>query len=158
MTEKEYNMVVAELTNRVCRFADKMLMEREAAKDIAQEAFMALWQNRQKVEYSKAKSWLFTTSYRMAIAYSKRRSKHNGEIGDLVMDSAPQPDIKKIIEESLLLLNDVQRSILLLRDMEGYNYAEIGEILALSESQVKVYLFRARTKIKEYIRDINYVI
>lgn len=158
MTEKEYNYIVTELTNRVCRFADKMLMEREAAKDITQEAFMALWQDHKKINVSKAKSWLFTTAYRMAIAYSKKRSRHSGEFNDLGMVEQSSPDLKKIVEESLLLLPEVQKSILLLRDMEGYNYSEIGEILMLSESQVKVYLFRARLKVKEYIRDINYVL
>ena len=48
-------------------------------------------------------------------------------------------------------LPEVQRTIMLLRDIEGKTYREIAETLDISETQVKVYLYRARTKIKEWI-------
>jgi RNA polymerase sigma-70 factor (ECF subfamily) len=48
--------------------------------------------------------------------------------------------------------------VLLLRDYEGYDYAEIGQITGLNESQVKVYIFRARTFLKNYIGKIEAVI
>lgn len=54
-----------------------------------------------------------------------------------------------------LLVNDLpplQKSILLLRDLEGYTYQEIGSMLTLTEAQVKVYLFRARLKVKKRIK------
>ena len=52
----------------------------------------------------------------------------------------------------------MQKSVVLLRDYEGYNYAEIAEITGLSESQVKVYIFRARKALKEYIKRLELVI
>ena len=52
-------------------------------------------------------------------------------------------------------LTNLQKSIILLRDLEGYNYKEIGIMLNLNESQVKVYLFRARKKIKDQIKDLS---
>ena len=67
-------------------------------------------------------------------------------------------DLKSVLAHSLELLSDVQKSILLLRDYEGHSYDEIAEILQISESQVKVYLFRARQKMKEYLKDINLVL
>ena len=48
-------------------------------------------------------------------------------------------------------LSETQRSLVMLKDYEGYNYAEIGEITGLNESQVKVYLHRARLLLREYI-------
>jgi len=48
--------------------------------------------------------------------------------------------------------------VVLLRDYEGYNYLEIAEITSLNESQVKVYIFRARQALKEYIRKIEIVL
>ena len=54
-----------------------------------------------------------------------------------------------------LLVKDLpplQKSILLLRDLEGYNYQEIGSMLTLTEAQVKVYLFRARLKVKKRVK------
>ena len=52
----------------------------------------------------------------------------------------------------------IQKSVVLLRDYEGYSYAEIAEITDLSESQVKVYIFRARKTLQAYIRDLELVL
>jgi len=60
-------------------------------------------------------------------------------------------DLKEILNEALGKLNEVQRSVILLRDYEGYSYKEIGEITNLNESQVKVYIYRARAFLKNYI-------
>jgi len=54
-------------------------------------------------------------------------------------------------------LSETQRSLVLLKDYEGYSYEEIGRITALSESQVKVYLHRARVQLKEYLVKIENV-
>ena len=61
------------------------------------------------------------------------------------------PDIKRILNEALGQLNEIQRSLVLLKDYEGYNYEEIGEITGLNASQVKVYLHRARLQLKAFI-------
>jgi len=58
---------------------------------------------------------------------------------------------KQIIERVISGLPPIQKSIILLRDLEGYSYDEIGEILKLSSSQVKVYLFRARNKVRKQL-------
>jgi RNA polymerase sigma-70 factor (ECF subfamily) len=58
---------------------------------------------------------------------------------------------KKMLHEALNRLNETQRSLVLLKDYEGYNYQEIGKITGLSESQVKVYLHRARLALRNYL-------
>ena len=60
-------------------------------------------------------------------------------------------DSKKILHEALNRLNETQRSLVLLKDYEGYSYEEIGKITGLNESQVKVYLHRARLQLREFI-------
>ncbi|RLD49112.1 MAG: RNA polymerase sigma factor, partial [Bacteroidetes bacterium] len=67
-------------------------------------------------------------------------------------------DLKEVLDEALKKLNEVQRSVILLRDYEGYSYQEIGEITGLSESQVKVYIYRARVFLKNYIVSPEHVI
>jgi RNA polymerase sigma-70 factor (ECF subfamily) len=68
------------------------------------------------------------------------------------------PDINGIIDQSLLLLSEMQKSVLLLKDYEGYQYNEIADILEISGDSVKVHLFRARKKIKEHLKDLRLVI
>ena len=154
-----YNQALVDYDNRVCRFADKLLMNRTIAKDITQEAYLKLWLNKEKIDFNKVKSWLFTTAYRLCIDHLQDKNRRALD----VLDFEPSydlnaPDLRQIIDESLLLLSDVQRTILLLKDYEGYSYAEIGEMIHLSESQVKVYLFRARCKVKTHIKDLKFVL
>ena len=77
---------------------------------------------------------------------------------DLGHTSQSQPDLKEILEAGLATLPAMQRSVVLLRDLEGYSYEEIAELTQLSESQVKVYIYRGRTALKEYIGQLESVL
>lgn len=67
-------------------------------------------------------------------------------------------DLQQVIEQGLELLTELQKSTLMLRDYEGYAYEEIAQILSISEESVKVHIFRARQKIRAYIKDLKWVI
>jgi RNA polymerase sigma-70 factor (ECF subfamily) len=60
-------------------------------------------------------------------------------------------DLNEVLHRALEKLPAVQRSVILLRDYEGYNYKEIGEITGLSEAQVKTYIFRGRVALRNYL-------
>ena len=60
---------------------------------------------------------------------------------------------KQVVDRIVSILPPIQKSIILMRDLEGYSYDEIGDMLDLSPSQVKVYLFRARMKIKKQLKE-----
>ncbi len=156
MNRKQYNIVVREYSERIFRYAFKWSKNEEFSKDIVQEAFEKLWNNRKKVEFKKAKSWLFTTAHNLLVNYSKKKKMISRE--DLVYQEPSIRDnkyeLQDLIEVALNTLPDIQRSILLLRDSEGYDYKEIGNVLNLNESQVKVYLLRARKKVKNYLKDL----
>ena len=159
MSHQLFNKSVHEYNNRVCRFVDKLLKDSAAAKDITQESYLKLWENRDNVDYEKVRAWLFTTAYRLSMDYVKRQQRFlTSEYLPEFTIEQENPDLKSVVNESLALLSDVQRSIVLLKDYEGYSYEEIGEILSLNASQVKVYLFRARQKMKEYIGDLRFVL
>jgi len=66
--------------------------------------------------------------------------------------------LKEVLNEAVDRLPEIQRTVVLLRDYEGYSYEEIGEITGLNESQVKVYIYRARLFLKEYIGKLENVI
>ncbi len=159
MPTKRYNQAVHDYNNRLCRFVDKLLQNTDAAKDITQEAYLRLWKNRNKVDFDKVRAWLFTTAYRLSMDFinQQKRFDKNSEIPEKWVHQE-HTDLKDVIHQALQILPELQRSIILLKDYEGYSYIEIGEILNLNESQVKVYLFRARKKIKEHIGDLRLVI
>lgn len=67
-------------------------------------------------------------------------------------------DLAEILNEAVKQLPDIQRTVILLRDYEGYSYKEIGDITALNEAQVKVYIYRARVFLKSYIGKMDLVV
>jgi RNA polymerase sigma-70 factor (ECF subfamily) len=70
----------------------------------------------------------------------------------------PVNNLKKILDDALARLSETQRSLVMLKDYEGYSYDEIGQIMNLNASQVKVYLHRARLQLKEYLVKMENVI
>jgi RNA polymerase sigma-70 factor (ECF subfamily) len=158
---QEYNQAVREYTRGVFRFLQKSLKDKEATDDIVQDCYLKLWQHRDRVDPQKVKAWLFSVAHRAMIDHLSAAARR------VALDErVPAPpvyqnnsfDAKAILERALGELPPLQRSILLLRDLEGYEYREIGEILELSEPQVKVYLFRARQKVKNSIKELTNVL
>lgn len=160
MTEKEYNITVDAHGNALFRFIYKNLNVREDAENIVQDAFESLWLNKSKVEYEKSKSWLFTTAYRKMIDQIRREKKtvEMPEIHKEKSNEAAQPDLRQIVNTALGKLPEIQKTVIMLRDYEGYDYAEIGNITGLNESQVKVYIFRARQTLKNYLVSLENII
>ena len=64
-------------------------------------------------------------------------------------------DLNEKLHEALDTLPTDQKSVILLRDYEGYSYDEIAEITNLNLSQVKVYIYRGRIALKKYIGKIE---
>lgn len=157
MTEKEYNECVNMYADNVFRFIIKNLRHEEDARDVVQTAFEKLWRNREEIVYEKSKSYLFTVAYNQMIDHIRKgkRISLKDEFREEVSVQEPKQNLKKILEQALSRLNETQRSLVMLKDYEGYSYEEIGKITGLSESQVKVYLHRARLQLKEYLVKIE---
>jgi len=156
LKRSEFNIVVKEYSNNLYGYAIKFLRNKEDASDIVQDVYEKLWINRRNVEFSKAKSWMFTTAHNAMINFSNRRKRtqltdaikmyDKGTINPNTFES------NQVVERAVSILPPIQKSVILLRDLESYSYKDIGQILELSDSQVKVYLFRARKKIKKQLK------
>jgi RNA polymerase sigma-70 factor (ECF subfamily) len=161
MNIEEYNKAVDMHSDGVYRFILKNIKDSEKAKDIVQDTFVKLWINSGNVNYLKVKSYIFTAAYHTmidVIRKDKRMSDFENVREEKYSHSRQYSDLSEILNEALQKLNEVQRSVIMLRDYEGYSYDEIGEITGLSESQVKVYIFRARVLLKNYIGSIDAVV
>lgn len=161
MTVEDYNRCVDMHSDGVYRFALKHLRDRDTAKDVVQESFARLWTKLEEVDASKAKSYLFTTAHHTmvdTVRKEQRSTRMEEHHDDLRSTSQSNPDLKAILDNALATLPDVQRSVVLLRDLEGYAYEEIAEITGLNLPQVKVYIYRGRTALKEYIGKLDLVL
>jgi RNA polymerase sigma-70 factor (ECF subfamily) len=151
MTDKAYNDCVDNFADGVYRFIVKNIRHTEDAQDIVQSAFEKLWVNREQVLPEKAKSYLFTVAYHQMIDHIRKSNKMPlSEDTKIPQQQIVQEDeeLKQVLMRAINELNPIQKSLVLLKDYEGYSYQEIGEIMHLSESQVKVYLHRARLILK----------
>lgn len=155
MTEKEYNTCVDQYADGLFRFICKNLRNAEDARDIVQNSFEILWRRRVEVGTDKAKSYLFTVGYHNMIDHIRKNKPImlTEEFGENARGADHQPSLhlRGVLEKALEQLTGLQRSLVLLKDYEGYSYEEIGSITGLNPSQVKVYLHRARLRLKEYI-------
>jgi RNA polymerase sigma factor (sigma-70 family) len=154
MTEKQFNECVNQYADNVYRFILKNIRHEHDAQDVVQSSFEKLWINREKVEHERSKSFLFTVAYHQMIDLI-RKNKRVSIQDDFSFSKSttvqPQHNVKKVLNDALYRLSETQRSLVLLKDYEGYSYEEIATITSLSISQVKVYLHRARIQLKSYL-------
>jgi RNA polymerase sigma-70 factor (ECF subfamily) len=128
------------------------------ARDVVQESFMKLWVKLDTVDSQKVKSYLFTAVYHSIVDQSRklqRNREFESQAKPSYYENQTNFDLQQHLHDALNRLPEIQKTVVLLRDYEGYSYEEIGEIAGLSEQQVKVYIFRARKALKEYLVDIE---
>jgi len=161
VTVTEFNTCVDQYSDNLYRFILKHIKDADVAKDIVQDTYEKVWRKVNDIESTNAKSYLFTAAHHTLIDYT-RKAKKQGDYTEAVEQKLKHnnqySDIKEVLNSALDKLPEIQKSVVLLRDYEGYDYAEIGKITGLSESQVKVYIFRARATLKNYIGNLEAII
>jgi len=161
MTVSEYNDSVESYSDNLYRFVLKNIKDIDKAKDIVQDTFLKFWEKRDNVDVAKIKSYLFTTAYHTLIDVVRREKKH-GSFDDVKEESysaqSEYSDLQEILHKAIDQLPEDQRAVILLRDYEGYAYDEIAEITGMTESQVKVYIFRGRKFLKQYLVSVEAVL
>ena len=161
MTRKEYNKAVDDFSDQLYRFSLKQAGNQDLANDIVQESFTRLWQKVEAISYEKCKSYLFTTAHNYFIDIIRKEKKSADPEKEKIKDdyhTTQNHDVQEILDKALQTIPDIQKTVVLLRDYEGYSYQEIGEITNLTEAQVKVYIFRARKNLRDYLVNIDYIV
>ncbi len=161
MTVREYNRSVEEYADSVFRFIRADLKDEERTNDIVQDSFEKLWMHVAEINFSVVKSWLFSTAYHSMIDIIRKERRmtllEKSHEADQLSDSQ-YTDLNEILHVALERLPEQQRTSVLLRDYEGYNYKEIGEITGQSEAQVKINIYRGRLSLRNYIGKIETVL
>jgi len=157
---------VREYQDRIYDFCTRMLGEPEEALDVTQEVFLAVHRS---LDGFRADARLSTWLYRIArnhclnrLKYLQRRGRGRkdeyGEANELAiteaLGGAGRPDEaldarreQARVQRAIALLDDDQRALVVLRDLEGLSYEEIMDITELPEGTVKSRLHRARERL-----------
>jgi RNA polymerase sigma factor (sigma-70 family) len=158
MHAKRFTEWVNLYSDRLYRYIIKSGVAIEEAKDMVQNSFEALWK-KELADDESAGKYLFGVAHNQIADYFERKSKR--KYTDVFPNQSTSPssiDIKSLLYRELNSLSTQARQLILLKDLEGYSYAEIAEITSLSTEQVKVYLHRARLQIKSKLGAIHKII
>jgi RNA polymerase sigma-70 factor (ECF subfamily) len=155
MTTKEYNHCVRHLGDDLYRFALRYANFSAAAEDAVQDVFADLWERRSEVESEGARGWLIRALYRRLVDMHRHEEVvRNAQVAQENEYRQHETfELKDALAHALATLPEQQRMLVLLRDLEGYEYAEMAQMTGLSEQQVGVYLFRARKQLKKQLED-----
>src|SRR5579883_3677122 len=133
MELNDYNACVKEWSDAVFRFAYKCTGNREDAQDVVQAGFEVLWSKRKEIIPGKAKAFLFQVVYRQSIDLYRKNARMDFKetIEHTGSHKPSNPDLKKLLDKALELLDEQSKALVLLKDYEGYSYEEIGQITEL---------------------------
>ncbi len=172
--QKAFAEIVLHRQKKVFNMAYRMLGNLEEAKDLAQEVFISVFESIKDLkEEIKFDAWLtqITLNHcRNRWKYLKRRQYFNsdsledpieteeGTMPKAFYDPSDNPETlyekkmtQEFIQRGLLRLKDDQRELVILRDLQGFSYEEMGELLGLPEGTIKSKLHRARMDLKEVL-------
>lgn len=162
MTVNDYNTCVNTFSDNVYRFVLKHIKDTDRASDVVQDVFLKMWEKVDAIRFDTAKSYLFTTAHHTLVDEIRKMQVHqrfvDAQPTENDYNESAYSDMYDVLNKAMENLPTDQKSVLMLRDYEGYSYEEIAEITGLSESQVKVYIFRARTFLKKYLVRIEHLI
>jgi RNA polymerase sigma-70 factor (ECF subfamily) len=158
MNLEDFKKQILPLKNKLFRFANRLLENREEAEDMVQEVFIKLWNRRDKLdEYRSVEALAMVTIKNLCLDKLKRKKIGIEKLKDLkdemsdsyVEQKTDLSDIIHKIHQIIQTLPEQQRLIIQLRDIEGYDFEEIAELLDMNDNAVRVNLSRARKKIRE---------
>lgn len=143
----------------------KMVKQPEAAEDILQEVFTALWENRRNLQTDKSVAgWLFVVSYNKALSFLKKKLKESSvvviqpELSENTVQEEPLDEELvnlqlSLIEEAVDQLPTRKKEVFRLLRFEGRSPEEVAGLLNISVSSVKDYLKQATRSVKDYVRN-----
>lgn len=166
MKQSEFLNTVLPLKDKVFRLAKRLLVSTDEAEDATQELYFKLWKNKKKLkEYRNIEAFAMTMTKNYCLDQLKaKRSNNLTLVHNNYKDTSVSLQKKLELQDSIAKVHELiqnlpekQRIIIQLRDIEQYEFEEIGKILDLQPTAVRVALSRARKTIREQlIKQHNY--
>lgn len=158
-----FNDDVYPLRDQLYRFSLSIVRKNDIAEDVVQEILIKVWEKREDWEnWRNMNAMIFTMTKNLSL--DKLKSKNNQlytipDGYDTESNSAGpvqrviSQDVQRIIDKAIGTLNEVQRMVIQLRDIEGHTYQEIADMTDLTMAQVKVNLHRGRLELRKKLQN-----
>jgi RNA polymerase sigma-70 factor (ECF subfamily) len=168
---RAFNALVLKFQDRVYGLVLRVLGNPEDAREVAQEVFVSVFE---KVDSYRGEAAISTWLFRIALNHARnrlkymarRRERQKDSFDDMLVppSSGPlnaeiaRPDqalgrrhVATVVERALAELDEDQRIMVVLRDVEGQSYEDIAEITGVQLGTVKSRIHRARTRLKQLL-------
>jgi RNA polymerase sigma-70 factor (ECF subfamily) len=164
---REFRRLADEHGGRIFTLALYLLGRREDAEDVTQEVLVRLWHHRDRIDSARTGAWVARVTRNLAIDYSRQRrlraavlvESADVEAMSVAVSRDATPDraviageLRRTLEAAIAGLDEPYRSILVMREIQGLAYQEIAEALSMPLGTVKVYLHRARRRVRDAVR------
>ncbi len=161
MQVKEFNILVGRLKDKMYRIAYRVVKNEEEAQDVVQDTLVKVWKIREKLaDIENVDAYCMMITRNIGIDKIRSRKMDTTDISEQydLKSSAPDPERLSIVRDELRIVRAIiqelpenHRTVLELRDIEGHSYKEIAEMTGYNLDKVKVYLHRARLKLREQL-------
>lgn len=152
--------------DKIYRTAFRMINDQEDALDLTQEIFLRAYKNINKYNYkSQFSTWLYKLAINVCIDELRKHKKSNEVLTDEIPDNRRYSDTPEdiviseeqgsLVWKALDILKEKDRSIIVLREMEGLSYEEIANILGCSMGRVKSRLHESRKKLRKALEKMS---
>ncbi|HEX5133466.1 MAG TPA: sigma-70 family RNA polymerase sigma factor [Candidatus Krumholzibacteria bacterium] len=163
----EFQRLAREHGGKIYSYALHTLRCREDAEDVTQEVLIRLWKHRETIDPERVHGWVMTVARNLVIDASRRRRMRRSLFADgtdgtevdipaqetgPVADSAERDELRSLLEAAVAELEEPYRSIVVMREIQDFSYNEIAEAMEMPLGTVKVYLHRARRRLRDRVR------
>lgn len=165
--KRDFRDLAREYAGAVFTYARYSLRHTEDAEDVTQEVLVRLWKHHDTIEPERTKAWVMQVTRNLVIDVS-RRQRARTEVftitapGDVRVASVPametadthteQREMREVLERAVAALEEPYRSIVIMREIQGLTYEEIASGLCMPLGTIKVYLHRARRRLRDAVR------
>jgi RNA polymerase sigma-70 factor (ECF subfamily) len=164
ISQDSFNKAYETLYPIIFRVAYRIVGETGMAEDMCQEAFIKYYQRKEDLpDLNQTKYWLIRVVKNLSLNHEKRKSRERNAVDKLKKaplkrtDSGEDIYLKKearsAVQEALQQLPHKFRVVLILKEYAKMNYKEIGDVMKISEGNVKVRVFRAREKLAKLLKE-----
>ncbi len=167
MDTEQYEAIFYKMKDKLFRYALRFVKDSDAAEDVVQDVMFKLWQKRKDADdIENLEAWLMvlTRNRSLDVLRKAKNSLNQVNVDEAysISDSEPIPDkvmesadIMDMVQTCLGQLQEKQRSVFHLREIEQMSYEEIAQQTGFNLDDVKVSLFRARKHMQRMLSKMN---
>ena len=160
MTVETFKIEVLPMKHKLFRLANRMLLNIPEAEDVVQEVFLRLWARKERLnEYKSIEAFAMTITKNLCLDKLKSKGYKTDELTEKHEQQTTVTPYQKMeitdsyqkVKKIINALPEQQRMIIHLRDIEGYEFEEISDVMNISINTIRVNLSRARKKVREIL-------